>query len=160
MISCLALKRAGFSSFDLNLRHAPLSHQGALALAAVTLLLLPILGSSTGWLGWRWLPALVYAPASGIAQELYFRSALLSALTRALSGRNTPALMVHALVFAGFHLRTFRSLPSLPIAILVALVLLLAGLGWGWQVQRDRTVLWAMLQHSLFLMLMSLFDWG
>lgn len=33
-------------------------------------------------------------------------------------------------------------------------------MSWGWQVQRDRTAIWAMIQHSLFLMLMSLFAWG
>jgi membrane protease YdiL (CAAX protease family) len=31
----------------------------------------------------------------------------------------------------------------------VLLVPFVCGLGWGWQVQRDRTVAWAMLQHSL-----------
>jgi hypothetical protein len=29
------------------------------------------------------------------------------------------------------------------------LVPFLCGIGWGWQVRRDRTVVWAMVQHSL-----------
>ena len=45
----------------------------------------------------------------------------------------------------------------LPAAIAVALVTALAGLGWGWQVQHDRTVVWALTQHIVFLMVMSLF---
>jgi membrane protease YdiL (CAAX protease family) len=159
-ISLAALGAAGFTREELNLKFAGLSRPGALALAGTTMLLLPILGSSTGWTGWQWLPALVYAPASGIAQELYFRSALLSGLQKAFRGRRALALGTHSLIFVGFHFRTFRSIPSLPLALLVAVVLFSAGLGWGWQVQRDRTVVWAMLQHGLFLLLMSMFAWG
>jgi membrane protease YdiL (CAAX protease family) len=112
------------------------------------------------FIGWSWLPALLYAPASGIAQELYFRSSLLPALERALPGRPAAALFAHAAVFVGFHYRTFAAVPSLPPAILVATVLFLAGCAWGWQVQRDGTVLWAMIQHSLFLTAMSRFTWS
>ena len=32
-----------------------------------------------------------------------------------------------------------------------------AGLGWGWQVQRERTIVWAMGEHVIFLTIMSLF---
>jgi membrane protease YdiL (CAAX protease family) len=42
-------------------------------------------------------------------------------------------------------------------AIALSVVPFLAGLGWGWQVQRDRTIVWAMGQHIIFLMIMSLF---
>lgn len=160
VVSILALLAAGLSRGDLYLRFAKLSLPGSLALAAVTLLLLPILGSSTGFIGWHWLPALLYAPASGIAQEIYFRGSLLPALERALRGKKGIAILIHALVFVGYHFRTFRSLPSLPIALLVALVLFAAGCGWAWQVQKDRTLFWAIVQHSSFLMLMSMFAWG
>jgi membrane protease YdiL (CAAX protease family) len=129
-------------------------------LAATTLLLLPILGASTSWNGWDWIPALIYAPASGIAQELYFRSSLLPGLERAFNGRRTLALLVHSAIFIGFHFRTFRSIGSFIPILIVAFVLFLAGCGWGWQVQRDRTVVWSMIQHSFFLVLMSMFGWG
>jgi membrane protease YdiL (CAAX protease family) len=128
-------------------------------LIATTVLLLPILGSSTGFIGWKWLPALVFAPASGIAQEIYFRGSLLPALEKALNGKKIIALLLHAVVFVGYHFRTFRSVPSVPIALLIALVLFLAGCGWAWQVQKDRTIIWAVSQHGLFLMLMSMFVW-
>ncbi len=160
LISLLALSASGLSRFDLYLRLSPLSRSGLGALAAVTILLLPILASSSGWVGWRWLPALVYAPASGIAQELFFRASLLPALERLLPGRKTLALFIHSAIFVGYHYRTFSSLPSLPFVILVAVVLFAAGCGWGWQVQKDRTVLWTIIQHSLFLILMSMFDWA
>lgn len=159
-LSLLALAAAGLARGERYLRPARISRAGLGALAATTLLLLPILGSSTGWSGWRWLPGLVYAPASGIAQELYFRAALLPGLERALGGRRTAALLAHAAIFAAFHFRTFNALPSLPVGLLVAAVLFAGGCGWGWQVQRDRTVVWAMLQHSLFLVLMSMFEWA
>jgi hypothetical protein len=157
--SLLALSAAGITPGQLNLRLARISSSGLVALGAVTLLLLPILGSSTGWTGWQWLPALVYAPASGIAQELYFRSSLLPGLEGCFGGRKIAALLVHAAIFVGFHFRTFQTIPSIAMAALVATVLFLAGCGWGWQVQRDRTVVWAMIQHSLFLVLMSMFNW-
>lgn len=160
LLSLAALSGAGMSRLELKLRYGSLSRPGLLALAGVTILLLPILLSSSGWLGWRWLPALIYGPASGVAQELYFRSALLGGLEKGLGGRRRLALLCHALIFIGFHFRTFQALPSISMALIVGMVLFLAGCGWGWQVQRDRTVVWAMLQHSLFLMLMSMFDWG
>ena len=158
-ISLVALRAAGLSRLELNLRLAPLSKAGLAALAATTLLMLPILGSASSFTGWRWLPALVYAPASGIAQELYFRAALLPGLERAFGHKKTLALLIHSVIFVGFHYRTFQAIPSFPIFLLVAAVLFLAGCGWGWQVQRDRTVVWSMLQHSLFLVPMSLFGW-
>jgi membrane protease YdiL (CAAX protease family) len=160
IISIAALSASGLSRAELNLRFTWISLPGLLVLAAITVLLLPILGSSTGWTGWQWLPGLVYAPASGIAQEIYFRGSLLPALERALHGKKLIAILLHAVVFVGYHFRTFRSLSSLPIAILVAAVLFTAGCGWAWQVQRDRTVFWAIAQHSLFLMLMSMFQWA
>jgi hypothetical protein len=39
----------------------------------------------------------------------------------------------------------------------IAAVLFIAGYGWGWQVHKDRTLVWAILQHSTFLIAMSLF---
>lgn len=160
IISIAILSAAGLSRAELNLRLARASLPGLVALAATTLLLLPILGSSTGWTGWQWLPGLVYAPASGIAQEIYFRASLLPALERAVHGKRAIAILLHAVIFVGYHYRTFCSIRSLPITILVATVLFTAGCGWAWQVQRDRTVFWAIVQHSLFLMLMSMFEWA
>jgi len=159
-ISLVALSAARLSRAELNLRLSAISRAGVIALAATTILLLPILGSSSAWIGWRWLPALVYAPASGVAQELYFRSALLSGLQKAFGGRKTIALITHSIIFIGFHFRTFQAIPSVSVVLVVAVVLFLAGFGWGWQVQRNRTIIWAMLQHSIFLMVMSMFEWS
>ncbi len=159
-VSAASLLAAGLSRRDLKLRYAPLSRAGGLTLAVVTLLLVPILGGSSGFIGWQRLSSLIYAPASGIAQELYFRSSLLPALEHLLPGRATRALLLHSLVFVGFHVRTFMSVPSLPVAVLIGVVLFFAGCGWGRQVQRDGTVVWAMVQHSLFLVLMSMFAYG
>jgi membrane protease YdiL (CAAX protease family) len=84
ILSIAALVASGVTRKDFNLRFAWFSKSGIAVLALIFLLLLPTLLSSTGDVGWNWLSALVYAPASGIAQEFYFRSALLPALTRAL----------------------------------------------------------------------------
>ncbi len=158
-VSLIALSNAGLARGDLYLRLAPISRPGLAALAAATLLLLPILGSNTGWIGFQLLPTLVFAPASGVAQELFFRSSLLPGLERAF-GNKRMALLVQAAIFVGFHFRTFRAMGTSPIILITVVVLFLAGCAWGWQVQRDRTVAWAMVQHSLFLMLMSMFAWA
>jgi len=161
VVSLLAL-RAWQCSTGLNetyLQYRPLSLWGFLALLAATILMLPILAANTGFIGWQWLPALVYAPASGIAQELYFRASLLPALEKWV-GKKPLALVLHGLVFIVFHLRTFIAIGLQPIALVVVVVLFSAGCVWGWQVQRDRTVVWSILQHSLFLMFMSMFAFG
>ena len=160
LISITALLLSGMSRANLYLRLDKISRQGLLVLIVTTVLLLPILGSSTGFGGWKWLPALVFAPASGIAQEIYFRGSLLPALEKSVKDKKVIALLLHAMIFVGYHFRTFRSVPSLPVAMLVAVVLFLAGCGWAWQVQRDKTIVWAAAQHSLFLMIMSMFEWG
>jgi len=160
LISITTLLLSGMSRANLYLRLDKISSQGLFVLIATTVLLLPILGSSTGFGGWKWLPALVFAPASGIAQEIYFRGSLLPALEKSVNDKKGIALLIHAMVFVGYHFRTFRSVPSLPVAMLVAVVLFLAGCGWAWQVQRDKTIVWAAAQHSLFLMIMSMFEWG
>jgi len=90
-ISIAALSPSGLRRAELYLHPAKASLSGLVVLAATTLLLLPILGSSTGWTGWHWLPGIVYAPASGIAQEIYFRASLLPALERVLQGKKATA---------------------------------------------------------------------
>lgn len=160
ILAVITLRTAGFSSAELRLRYARLSWPGGALLLAATVLMLPILASSTGFIGWQTLPALVYAPGSGIAQELFFRAALLPALERIMPGRRFLALLAHTAIFILWHLRTFTLLPSFPFILLVATVLGLAGLAWGGQVQRDDTVLWSTAQHSLFLIVMSMFDWA
>jgi membrane protease YdiL (CAAX protease family) len=156
----LALGALGFSREGRRLRLAPLSLAGAGMLLGATALMLPVLASSTGLLGWRWLPALVYAPASGIAQELVFRGTVLPVFERALPGRPVVALVCHSVMFVAWHLRTFTLVPTLSAALAVAAVTFLGGLAWGGQVQRDQTVVWSVVQHSLCLVVMSMFGWA
>jgi len=137
-----------------------LSLRGGIALVVVAVCLLPILLSTSGKVGWHWIPALVYAPASGIAQELYFRASLLPAMEGLLQKRSFAAIGLHSLVFVAFHLRTFLSIGPNPIVAVVAIVLFVAGFAWGYQVQRDRTIVWAVALHSTFLVVMSMFKWG
>jgi len=48
----------------------------------------------------------------------------------------------------------------LPAVAAIMLVPFIAGIGWGWQVKRDGTVVWAMVQHSLIWMLGSPLEFG
>jgi membrane protease YdiL (CAAX protease family) len=137
-----------------------LSLRGGIALVVVALCLLPILLSPSGKVGWHWIPALVYAPASGIAQELYFRASLLPAMEGLLQKKKFAAIGLHSLVFVAFHLRTFLSIGPNSIMAAVVIVLFVAGFAWGYHAQRDRTTIWAIALHSSFLVIMSMFKWG
>lgn len=93
---------------------------------------------------------LLYALASAVGQELYFRAALLVALTRLFEGQTRLAIVMQAALFAIWHARAF--LVVAPLAALGALLLVfVAGLLWGAQVSRDRTILWSAAEHTLFL---------
>ncbi|MGA9397178.1 MAG: hypothetical protein WBV22_02865 [Anaerolineaceae bacterium] len=54
--------RSNIGSNETYLQYRTLSLKGGFALAAVTVLMLPILDASSGFSGWEWLPALVHAP--------------------------------------------------------------------------------------------------
>jgi membrane protease YdiL (CAAX protease family) len=155
-----ALLLAGFTKKRLYLLFNNPSRPGLVMLAALFLPMIPVAITGfrqAGWAGWEWKQALVYAPASGIAQELYFRSALLPALEKAFD-RPRPALLTSTLMFSLFHTGMFTIAPVL--AVFSALVVtFLVGLGWGWQTQRDRTSMWAMFHHALLQIILRLFAW-
>jgi membrane protease YdiL (CAAX protease family) len=96
---------------------------------------------------WDWLGNVVYAPASALGQELYFRSALLPACSKCGSRR---AILTQATLFALWHARAFRVVPAGE-ALLVLIGTFVAGIVWGWQARRDGTVFYAFTQHLLFL---------
>jgi hypothetical protein len=133
-----------------GVRVAPLSRPGLLALGAL-LLYLPV----ALWLGTGHprdgVAMLIYAPASALGQELYFRGALLGALSQIGATRGRRAVALQALAFALWHLRAFRVVaPGLALVVLGGTCV--AGALWGWQVRRDGTLLYATAQHLLFLL--------
>ena len=158
VISIIVLSFAGFSSEQCYLRLATISKQGLFLLTIFTLALIPILMTGE-WVGWSWLPVLVYATASGISQELFFRSSLLPVVISVFKEKRFMAVFVHSLLFTLWHVPLAFTKAPLPGAIAVTIVTFIGGMIWGWQVQRDRTVYWAMIQHVIYLMIMSLFIW-
>ena len=151
LIACSAigaLSWAGLSPRCCFLRWRRLSARGALLLVVLSLFL-PLAYLAGLWQSFHALDALVYAPASAIAQEVYFRVALLSVLLRQPGGRRR-AVPLQALLFSAWHARAFRE-TSPPVAGAVLAVVFLGGILWGWQVARDRTVVYAMVQHAVFL---------
>jgi len=149
LLALATLLRAGNTPRALGLRLAAPSRQGGLVLA---LLLVFILGAMLAGraqpLGW--LKDLVYAPASALAQELYFRAALLTAFKQLCRGNTRLALALQAALFALWHIRAFE-VATIAQALAVLALTFLAGVLWGWQAQRDRTILYTFLQHTLFL---------
>ena len=155
-ISILIL--AGFEPKQCYLRVARISRAGLVVLAAFSVMLVPILLSGE-WVGWNWLSVLIYAPASGIAQELFFRATMLPVFLMLLRGRPLLAVFLHSVLFAIWHVPLAFITAPVPGAVAVILVTFLGGMAWGWQTQRDGTLIWAVLQHCLFLMAMGLFEW-
>ena len=149
LLALFALLLAGITPQALGLRLALPSRQGALVLALL-LVFIPgaLLAGRAQPLGW--LDDLVYAPASALAQELYFRAALLVALRQLARGNTRLALALQAALFALWHIRAFE-VATIAQALAVLALTFLAGLLWGWQAQRDRTILYTFLQHTLFL---------
>jgi membrane protease YdiL (CAAX protease family) len=144
-----ALWAAGSSRQDCYLEIEPLSWKGFGVLAAVFVFALVVVLPFGAWQGWSWKAALIYAPASGISQELFFRASLLPALERALEKRKRLALILHSVLFGLWHIGPLFVGAPVWAVVAVMFVPFLSGLGWGWQVQHDRTVVWAMVQHSL-----------
>ena len=143
------LLAAGLSRQECYLVVRPLSWTGFAVLGAVFVFAEAAILPVSVWQGWSWQAALIYAPASGISQELFFRSVLLPAMQRVLKRRRGWALVLHSVLFGLWHIGPLFLGAPLWAVMLVMLVPFLSGLGWGWQVTRDRTVLWAMVQHSL-----------
>ncbi len=157
LLGTAALLRAGFSRDALYLRAGRLSWRGGLVLLGVFPLLGVILASGT-WQGWD-AGFAVESTLSGLSQELYFRASLLPALLWLAGGRLALALPVHALLDVLWHGRMFTQMPPVAWPV-VFLVLFVAKLGWGYAAHHDRTLVWVIAQHSLFLVAMSLFTWG
>jgi membrane protease YdiL (CAAX protease family) len=158
-IGLLVLFKAGFTKRDCCLQIAQISRRGLILLLVLTFL---VVGSMLPFFRWReldWVALLIYAPATAISQELFFRSTLLPALTRALKVKTTLALLLHAALFGIWHAGVFRFAPF-GVGMFVILVPTISGLVWGWQVRKDGTVLWAMLQHTAVQMFMRLSNWG
>ena len=144
-----ALWLAGIPAQDCFVRLAGVSRQGAVALGVLSVYIPLVLLAGYGR-PWNWVADLVYAPASAIAQELYFRAALLSALTILTPKQPRAGVMLQALMYALWHARAFEVVPVAP-ALVVLAGTFVAGALWGWQVRHDRTVIYAALQHTLFL---------
>jgi membrane protease YdiL (CAAX protease family) len=127
----------------------PLSRKGFVVLAVVFTFALSTMLPVMIWKGWSWKAALIMAPASGIAQELFFRSTLLPTFRQIFHQRPRLALILHSVLFAFWHIGPlFIGAPAWAVIAVMA-VPFLSGIGWGWQVVHDRTVIWAMIQHSL-----------
>jgi Type II CAAX prenyl endopeptidase Rce1-like len=150
----LGLSIALLALSSLKLAHVPSvgiypripSRESVVALTVLTLFIPFALLIGRGQ-PWDWLGNMVYAPASALGQELYFRSALLTAFGPYGSRR---AILLQASLFALWHARAFRAVPAWE-AMLVLLGTFLAGVVWGWQVRRDNTTFYAFIQHLLFL---------
>jgi hypothetical protein len=153
------LVMSGFSLQKCYLRRAAISWPG-LGLLAVSLLFMPFIWLTGRWTGWNWMDALLYAPASGISQELFFRAALLPILTASFKTKPFRAVVIQSVLFALWHVPKAYLTAPLGGTIGVIIVTFVCGILWGKQVQRDGTVIWLAGYHSLLLISNSFFTWG
>jgi len=158
ILGVAVLYAAGIKPGDLYLKAKPISRPGLAVLAGVFIFALSAMLPVMVWKGWSWKAALLLAPAGGIAQELFFRSSLLPAFEALLGKRKRMALIGHSVLFGLWHIGPLFLGAPLWAVFAVMFVPFLSGLGWGWQVRRDRTVYWAMLQHSLIWVIGLQFD--
>lgn len=149
ILGVTVLLSAGMTRQDCYLPLKPLSLCGFSVLAAVFMFALVAILPFSVWQGWSWKAALLLAPASGISQELFFRSSLLPTMQVIFKKRQGLALILHSILFGLWHIGPLFVGAPIWAVIAVMVVPFLSGLGWGWQVSRDRTVIWAMVQHSL-----------
>ncbi len=159
LLGLIVLSAAGFSLEECYLRSAPITRTG-LVLLAISMLFTPLIWLTGRWVGWNALAALVYAPASGISQELFFRASLLPVFIAIFKSKPWLGITIHALLFALWHAPTTYLTAPLGGLIAVVMVTFICGLLWGKQVQHDRTVLWLMGYHSLILFVNSFLTWG
>jgi membrane protease YdiL (CAAX protease family) len=156
VLAAISLRLAGSTSQERFLALRRPSLPGLIALASCTALAAAVLLSGE-WTGFTLLPAMVFAPASGVGQELYFRGALLPVLLKRLAPRRLLAVTLHAALFALWHLPLALNAAAPGALLPVVAVTFLGGMAWGWQVQRDGTLVWAAMHHTLLLMAMALF---
>ena len=149
ILGVAVLLAAGLSREDCYLRVGKLSWQGFAVLAAVFVFALSAILPLGSWQGWNWKAALIDAPVGGVSQELFFRAVLLPAALLVFRNRPRLALVAHSALFGLWHIGPLFVGAPIWAVIAVILVPFLSGIGWGWQVQRDRTVIWAMVLHSL-----------
>jgi membrane protease YdiL (CAAX protease family) len=143
------LLSAGLTRQECFLTLTRLSWWGFAVLAFVFVLALSAMLPFGVWQGWSWAAALIFAPLSGIAQELFFRSSLLPAIRSMVAAKPALALVSHAILFGLWHIGPLFLGAPIWAVIAIMLVPTISGIGWGWQVTRDRTIIWAALQHSL-----------
>ena len=159
VLGIIALISINFQPSNLYLRLGGISKFGLALFVAMILLNWFVVIPTGTYVGWRWIDALFYAPIGAISQELFFRAVLLPVLLIAYKGRAWLALISHSILFGLWHIGTMFAGAPIPAALAVMFVPLLFGLAWGWQVMRDRTILWSILHHSLLLFIMTFYTW-
>jgi membrane protease YdiL (CAAX protease family) len=159
LLGVVILLSENFLQSDLYLRLGGISWIGLALYIAMIVPYWFIIIPTGAYVGWRWADALLYAPIGAISQELFFRAVLLPAFLLIFNGRVWLALICHSILFGLWHIGTIFAGTPIPAALAVMFVPSIYGLAWGWQVMKDRTVLWSILHHGLLLFIMSFYTW-
>ncbi len=135
-LRCRSILRAGFTTVTVVL--------GAVLVA----MLLAVLLHRGRPIDWIWVG--LYAPASALAQELYFRGWLLAALDELWPDAPDMAVALQAGLFALWHVRAFLEAAGV-MAMLFVAGTFVAGLMWGLLVRRQGSLASSIVTHTLAL---------
>ena len=160
ILAIWVLRSEGLTWEGVYLRFNPISLKGLFLFTGFLVFYWLVVIPTGSFVGWRAGEALFFAPLGAISQEIFFRSSLLPALCLVFPGRFWVALSIHAVLFGLWHIGAIFAGAPWVSALPVMLVPFLFGLGWGWQVWHDRTVVWSILHHTLLLVIMSFYIWG
>lgn len=152
VISLYLLLNTGLSREECYVKWQPISILGLLLLILPALGLLAILSWHRPQFAWNWQMALFNVPVSAIAQELFFRAALLVTLLRIFKLPPVFAIFIQAVLFAAWHLPEFFHLRNPADAGWYSALLILLGISWGVQVIRDRSIVYAIIMHIILLL--------
>jgi len=131
ILGVLVLLASGLSRRECFLTVRPLSLKGFGVLVGIFIFALAAILPFMVWQGWSWKAALVYAPASGISQELFFRAALLPAMHVMVKERKGLGLLLHSAMFGLWHIGPLFLGAPIWAVIAVMFVPFLSGIGWG-----------------------------
>ena len=143
---------AGGSLEDCGLRPRRPSRLTVAIVAGSAAVSIPVVVAIGRLQPWDWGGMLVAAPASAVAQEVYFRGTLQLALSRRFRFGRSGTAVSQAGLFALWHLRAFRAVPPAQ-AVAVIVIAFAAGLIWGLLALRDRTIAWTLVHHAFYLLI-------
>jgi hypothetical protein len=152
------LLNKGWTRDELYLQYKPITFSG-FSILILSVIFLPFIILSGTRQEFRFFDIFIDAPISGLTQELFFRSILMPVLIKYYNNNTRKAILTQTFLFSLWHIGVFWLAPWWA-GLVVCVVPFLCGYAWGWQVQHDKTIIYTIIIHIVFLIIMSAYTWG